>query len=91
MSNIIKFPFNKTRPSGNINQSMKFNVNVVMASEEFKQWADGEIPDKEFMNIFFRMLPGNVTPPSYAKFKLQRDEIMKVMASKEFNRPKDTL
>jgi len=42
------------------------------------------------------MLPGNVTPLSYEEFKLQRDDIMKVMASKEYkllqeNMPKDTL
>ena len=42
------------------------------------------------------MLPGNVTPPSYDEFKLRRDDIMKVMKSKEFkllqeNMPKDTL
>ena len=96
MSNITKFPINKTRPSEDMEQSMKFNIRAVLTSEECKQWRDGEISDEEFMNIFFEMLPGNVTPPSYDEFKLQREEIIKVMASKEFkllqeNRPKDTL
>jgi len=95
MSNITKFPINKTRPSDDMEQSMKFNVRAVMASEEFKQWTDDKISDYKFLNIMFEMLPGNKIPPSYDEFKLQRDEIMKVMASKEFkllqeNMPKDT-
>ncbi len=90
MSNIIKFPINKTRPSGDNDKRLKFNIRAVMASEECKLWLDGEIPDEEFINLFFKMLPGNVTPSSYDEFKLQRDEIMKVMESEEFNRPKNT-
>ena len=91
MSNITKFPINKTRPSDDISQSMKFNINTVMTSKEFKQWTDDEISDYEFLTIIFKMLPGDAIPPSYDKFKLRRDEIMKVITSKEFNRPKDTL
>ncbi len=38
MSNIIKFPINKTRPSDDGDKRIKFNIRTVMASEEFKQW-----------------------------------------------------
>ncbi len=96
MGNITKFPINKTRPSDDGDRRLKFNIRAVLTSEECKLWRDGKIPDKEFIYICFKMLPGNVTPPSYDEFKLQRDNIMKVMKSKEFkllqeNRPKDTL
>jgi len=95
MRNIIKFPINKTKPSDDIKQSMKFNINAVMASEEFKQWTDNKISDYELLTIIFKMLPGDEIPPSYDEFKLRRDDVMKVMKSKEFkllqeNRPKDT-
>ena len=95
MSNITKFPINKTRPSDDMQQSMKFNIRTVITSEEFKQWTDNKISDYEFLNIIFKMLPGDKILPSYVEFKLQRDDIMKVMASKEFkllqeNMPKDT-
>jgi len=97
MSNITKFPINKTRPSDDINQSMKFNVNAVMTSEEFKQWTDNKISDYEFLNLIFKMLPGNKIPPSYDEYMQDHAVLQKaIMESEEFkllqeNRPKDTL
>ena len=91
MSNITKFPINQTRPSDDMKQSMKFNINVVMASEEFKQWADDKISDYEFLNIIFKMLPGNKIPPSYEEYMQNHAPLQEaIMESKEFNRPKNT-
>jgi len=84
MSNIIKFPINKTRPSHDGDRRLKFNIRAVLTSVECKLWLDGKIPDKEFIYVCFKMLPGNVTPPSYDEFKLLGDDIMEVMKSKEF-------
>ncbi len=96
MSNIIEFPINKTRPSGNINQSMKFDINVVMTPEEFKQWLTNELSDYEFLSIIFKMLSGNKIPPSYDEYMQDHAAIQKaIMESKEFkllqeNRLKNT-
>ncbi len=96
MRNVIKFPINKTKPSDDIKQSMKFNINAVMASEEFKQWTDDKISDYKFLNIMFEMLPGDAIPPSYDEYMQDHAAIQKaIMESKEFkllqeNRPKDT-
>jgi len=95
MSNVIGFPLNKTRPSDDGDKRLKFNIRTVMASEEFKQWADNKISDYKFLTIMVEMLPGNAIPPSYDEFKLLIDEIIKKMESKEFkllqeNRPKNT-
>jgi len=86
MSNITKFPINKTRPSDDMEQSIKFNVNAVMASEEFKQWEDGKISDYGLLNIIFKMLPGDKIPPSYDKF-MQRHAVLKKAIMESDNRP----
>ena len=77
-------------------QSMKFNVNAVIASEECKQWADGKISNYEFLTIIFKMLPGNKIPPSYDEYMQDHTVIQKaIMEFKEFkllqeNMPKNT-
>jgi len=94
MSNITKFPINRTRPSDDMEQSMKFNIRTVITSKEFKQWANNKISDYEFLIIMFEMLPGNKIPPSYEEYMQDhaviQKEIKAIMESKEFNRPKDT-
>ena len=46
MSNIIKFPINKTRPSGDGDKRLKFNIRAVMTPEEFRLWG---LPEAERM------------------------------------------
>jgi len=96
MGNITKFPINKTRPSDDNHKRLKFDINVVMASEEFKQWLADELSDYEFLNIISKMLPGDKIPPSYDEFMQSHAVIKKaIIEFKEFkllqeNRPKNT-
>jgi len=80
MSNVIGFPLNLAQPSNNL----LFNARAVLLSETFRQWMDEEISDEEFFHISHKMLPGNVPLPSGDEFNLTKDDIMKMMKSKEF-------
>ena len=82
MSNVSKFPINQTRPSDDMKQSMKFEINAVMASEEFRLWLDDEISDYELLTIIFEMLLGDAIPPSYDEYMQDHAAIQK--AIKEF-------
>lgn len=82
MSNVIRFPLNKTRPSDNDHNRLEFNVRAVVKSEEFKSWLNHETTKDEFIDSFYKMLPRDAIPPSHEELEDIEGTVLNVADAK---------